>query len=269
MSVPLLSVQGLVKQYRRGWLAREITFDMRADFEVGAPAIVGVMGANGAGKTTMFELVTGGNQPTAGRVLVAGQDVHKVRYAQRDRLALHYHQSYQVRSFKRTRPSFMLERARSERALVHLFDEPQFNTQDGYIGFMLDFFRHLRSQGRLVVLCVHPNEPFHLDILREMCEQFIFVNQGQVSQFQSFETLTSDARVRSTMSRARASARPSREPSRTKSSDAISCTCATFGMPRRVASCAATGPRPIAMILMPPPPPWEPARRGSATTRRW
>ncbi|NLD55443.1 MAG: ATP-binding cassette domain-containing protein [Burkholderiaceae bacterium] len=179
MTVPLLSVQGLVKQYQRGWLAREISFDMRADFEVAAPAIVGVMGANGAGKTTMFELITGGNQPTAGRVLVAGQDVHNVRYAQRDRLALHYHQSYQVRAFRRTKPSFMLERARSERALVHLFDEPQFNTQDGYIGFMLDFFRRLRAQGKLVFLCLHPNDPVHLDILDEVCDRYMFMRKDE------------------------------------------------------------------------------------------
>ncbi|MEZ5904225.1 MAG: hypothetical protein R3C69_03665 [Geminicoccaceae bacterium] len=50
---------------------------------------------------------------------------------------------------------------------MHLFDEPQFNTQDGYIGFMLAFFRRLRAEGRLVFLCVHPNERFHLEILQE------------------------------------------------------------------------------------------------------
>jgi energy-coupling factor transporter ATP-binding protein EcfA2 len=202
MSVPLLSVQGLVKQYRRGWPAREISFDMQADFEVDAPAIVGVMGANGAGKTTMFELITGGNQPTAGRVLVAGQDVHQVRYAQRDRLALHYHQSYQVRAFKRTKPSFMLQPAHSERALVHLFDEPQFNTQDGYIGFMLDFFRRLRAQGKLVFLCLHPNDPVHLDILAEVCDRYMFMRKDEQRRSRllfanTLPELVQDASVRS------------------------------------------------------------------------
>jgi len=202
MSSPLLSVQGLVKQYRRGWPAREISFDMQADFEVDAPAIVGVMGANGAGKTTMFELITGGNQPTAGRVLVAGQDVHQVRYAERDRLALHYHQSYQVRAFKRTRPSFMLEHANCERALVHLFDEPQFNTQDGYIGFMLDFFRRLRAQGRLVFLCLHPNDPVHLDILAEVCDRYMFMRKDEQRRSRllfanTLPELVQDASVRS------------------------------------------------------------------------
>ena len=199
---PLLSVQGLVKQYRRGWPAREISFDMQADFEVDAPAIVGVMGANGAGKTTMFELITGGNLPTAGRVLVAGQDVHQVRYAERDRLALHYHQSYQVRAFKRTRPSFMLEHANCERALVHLFDEPQFNTQDGYIGFMLDFFRRLRAQGRLVFLCLHPNDPVHLDILAEVCDRYMFMRKDEQRRSRllfanTLPELVQDASVRS------------------------------------------------------------------------
>ena len=202
MAAPLLSVQDLVKQYRRGWPAREISFDMQADFEVDSPAIVGVMGANGAGKTTMFELITGGNQPTAGRVLVAGQDVHQVRYAERDRLALHYHQSYQVRAFKRTRPSFMLQHAHSERALVHLFDEPQFNTQDGYIGFMLDFFRRLRAQGKLVFLCLHPNDPVHLDILGEVCDRYMFMRKDEQRRSRllfanTLPELVQDASVRS------------------------------------------------------------------------
>ncbi|MBI5720515.1 MAG: ATP-binding cassette domain-containing protein [Burkholderiales bacterium] len=175
--MPLLQVQGLVKRYQRGWLRKETTFELQADFEIAGPAIVGVMGANGAGKTTLFELITGGNRPSAGRVCVEGQDVHRVRYAERARVALHYHQSYQLRTFQRSRPSFMLQPARSERARVHLFDEPQFNTQDGYIGFMLDFFRRLHDEGRLVFLCLHPNEPVHLDILAEVCTRFIFVRK--------------------------------------------------------------------------------------------
>jgi ABC-type Na+ transport system ATPase subunit NatA len=177
MSPPLLKVEGLVKQYRRPWPNRQLSFAMQAEFEIAEPAIVGVMGANGAGKTTLFELITGGNRPSAGRVLVAGQDIHRVRYHERDRLALHYHQSYQLRSFQRRLPAFMLAHAASERARVHLFDEPQFNTQDGYIGFMLDFFRRLRGEGRLVFVCLHPQEQVHLDILAEVCTRFVFMHK--------------------------------------------------------------------------------------------
>ncbi len=195
-TTPLLQVNGLKKEYRRGVLHPRVTFSLAADFTVERPAVIGVMGPNGSGKTTLFELITGGNRPTAGRVLVNGQDVHAVRYGERDRLAIHYHQSYQVRSFKRVKPAFMMERAKSDSPLVHLFDEPQFNTQDGYIGFMLDFFRRLRREQRIVFLCLHPNEPFHVDILREACERFIFVHRGELAHAASFDALMADDRVR-------------------------------------------------------------------------
>jgi ABC-type multidrug transport system ATPase subunit len=194
---PLLSVEGLRKQYTRGVIKREVTFSLAADFTVAEPAIVGVMGPNGSGKTTLFELITGSNLPSAGRVRIDGRDIHRVRYRERDRLAIHYHQSYQVRAFKRTVPSFMLEHAVSDYPLVHLFDEPQFNTQDGYIGFMLDFFRRLRRERRLVFLCLHPTEPFHLDILRETCERFVFVNRGQLAHAASWDGLLEKEPVRS------------------------------------------------------------------------
>ena len=196
MAAPLLEVSGLRKVYSRGLWTRQETFRLEADFVIEEPAIVGMMGPNGSGKTTLFELITGSNSPSAGRVLCLGRDVHNIKYRERDRLAIHYHQSYQVRRFKKTRPSFLLESAGSDYPMIHLFDEPQFNTQDGYIGFMLDFFRKLRAEGRLVFLCVHPNEPFHLDILREICERYIFVQKGRLSHAPNFETLVSQDAVR-------------------------------------------------------------------------
>src|SRR5688572_9170110 len=86
MNAPILQVQRLVKHYRRGWLQPKTTFELQADFQIDGPSIIGVMGANGAGKTTLFELITGGNQPSAGRVLVNGQDIHRTRYEERDRV---------------------------------------------------------------------------------------------------------------------------------------------------------------------------------------
>lgn len=179
MSAPLLHVDHLVKRYTQGWPQRRVSFELQADLRIDEPGIVGLMGANGAGKTTLFELITGGNVPSSGSVRVAGQDIHRVRHDQRGQLALHYHQSYQLRRFRRTRPDFLLEPAVSARTVVHLFDEPQFNTQDGYIGFMLGFFQRLRDEGRLVFLCLHPNEPVHLDILEQTCDRFLFVHKDE------------------------------------------------------------------------------------------
>ncbi|MBI1942602.1 MAG: ATP-binding cassette domain-containing protein [Betaproteobacteria bacterium] len=186
----ILSVENLVKLYRRRFRQ---TFRLEASFTVEHPAIVGVMGPNGSGKTTLFELITGSNAPTAGRVLCLGQDVHRVKARERDRLAIHYHQSYQVRRFARRRPDFLLAPANSDYPAVHLFDEPQFNTQDGYIGFMLDFFRRLRDEGRVVFLCLHPTERYHLEILGEVCERFIFVDRGRISLHPNFAALAADA----------------------------------------------------------------------------
>jgi ABC-2 type transport system ATP-binding protein len=196
MVAALLRLDGLEKTYTRGLLRPRTTFSLSADLALDGRQIVGVVGPNGAGKTTLFEMMTGSNRPTSGRVLVAGRDIHKVRYRERDRLAVHYHQSYQVRRFARRVPNFMLEAAGSEYPLVHLFDEPQFNTQDGYIGFMLDFFRRLRDEDRLVVVCLHPTARYHLEILREICARFLFVAGGAVTQFAGFGALVADPGVR-------------------------------------------------------------------------
>jgi ABC-type branched-subunit amino acid transport system ATPase component len=196
MAAPLLALEQVSKVYTRGWPRRRVTFRIEADLAFEEPAIVGMMGPNGAGKTTLFELMTGSNQPSGGRVLCLGRDIHRVRYDERDRLAIHYHQSYQVRRFRRRVPSFLLERAGSDYPMVHLFDEPQFNTQDGYIGFMLDFFRRLKREGRLVFVCLHPTARYHIDILREICDRYLFVADGRVTEAPSFAAITAEPRCR-------------------------------------------------------------------------
>src|SRR5918994_250685 len=128
MTAPMLVIDGLTKVYTRGVIVRRPTFTLRADVIFSESRIVGVVGPNGAGKTTLFEMVTGSNVPSAGRVLVAGADIHRVKYRERDRLAIHYHHSYQVPSFAKGVPSALLDPSPTKKPLLHLFDEPQFNT---------------------------------------------------------------------------------------------------------------------------------------------
>ena len=73
--------------------------------------------------------------------------------------------------------------------MVHLFDEPQFNPQDGYIGFMLDFFRKLRAEGPAGRVCLHPTASYHLEILAEIAEQFLLVPGGGVTRHADFRAL--------------------------------------------------------------------------------
>jgi len=197
MAAPLLVLDRLRKVYSRGYVLRRPTFTLEADLAIETARIVGVIGPNGAGKTTLFEMMTGSNTPTRGRVLVAGTDIHRVKYRQRDRLAIHYHQSYQVRRFRKLLPSLLLQPSPTPRPLVHLFDEPQFNTVDGYIGFMLEFFRKLRREGRLVFICLHPTARYHLEILKEIAEEFLVVAGGKVVRKPDFAALIADERVRS------------------------------------------------------------------------
>jgi ABC-2 type transport system ATP-binding protein len=196
MTAPLLALDGLKKVYTRGLLDRRPTFTLEADLVFPESRIVGVVGPNGAGKTTLFEMITGSNRPSAGRVLVAGADIHRVKYRERDRLAIHYHQSYQVRSFRKGLPSAMLASSPTRKPILHLFDEPQFNTQDGYIGFMLDFFRRLRAEGKLVFVCLHPTARYHLEILAEIAETFVLVHGGRATPKARFADLVADERVR-------------------------------------------------------------------------
>jgi ABC-type multidrug transport system ATPase subunit len=197
MGAPLLVLDGVRKVYTRGRFVRRPTFTLQAELVVDEPTIIGVVGPNGAGKTTLFEMMTGSNAPTSGHVYVAGTDIHRVKYRERDRLAIHYHQSYQVRRFRKLVPSVLLAPSPTASPVMHLFDEPQFNLQDGYIGFMLDFFRKLRSEGRLVVLCMHPTASWHLEILAEIAEQFLLVADGGVTRQPNFAALADQPRFRS------------------------------------------------------------------------
>jgi ABC-type multidrug transport system ATPase subunit len=193
---PILTVENVRKEYTRGLFNKETTFSLNADFSFADPAIVGVMGANGAGKTTLFEMITGTTPPTSGTVRCQGQDIHNVKYHERDRLAIHYHQSYQVRNIKWTKPAFLMDSTDSDYPIIHLFDEPQFNTQDGYIPFMLSFFRQLRSEGRLVFISVHPTEHYQLEIVENLCERFMFVFDGNITQYPDWSAFTQEPNVR-------------------------------------------------------------------------
>lgn len=70
---PLLKVEGLTKDF--GGL-RAVD---HCSFEVPRGSIFGLIGPNGSGKTTVFNLVTGFLEPTEGRVFFNGHDITGLR----------------------------------------------------------------------------------------------------------------------------------------------------------------------------------------------
>jgi putative ABC transport system ATP-binding protein len=72
-SEPLVVVEGLRKVYRSG--PQEVVALREVSFEAFPGELIAIRGRSGSGKTTLLNQIGGLDQPDAGRVLVAGQEV--------------------------------------------------------------------------------------------------------------------------------------------------------------------------------------------------
>src|SRR5919198_1536001 len=70
MSVPLLEVRGVSKSFGAIQAVADVSFS------VGAGEVVGLMGDNGAGKSTIVKLIAGNFPPTEGEIVVDGKVCH-------------------------------------------------------------------------------------------------------------------------------------------------------------------------------------------------
>ena len=84
VSMTLLETDGLVKKYSGRIVVNEvsITIEQRN--------IVGLLGRNGAGKTTSFRMIMGMITPNSGSVIFEGRDITKLQMYKRARLGLGY-----------------------------------------------------------------------------------------------------------------------------------------------------------------------------------
>ncbi len=83
-----LSVRGLCKRFGAVVAADDI------DIDIAAGQRIGLIGANGAGKTTFINLVTGYLKPDAGRIALEGQDIG--RRSPREAARLGIARSFQI-----------------------------------------------------------------------------------------------------------------------------------------------------------------------------
>lgn len=184
----MLRIQNLQKVHRRGWLNRKPVFSLRADFQVDTPSIIGIIGLNGSGKSSLFDLIAGHDTPTAGRIFCNGQDIHQVKHGERARMVRYHRQS----QFNKYRPSllppdFLLEPASRAAPAIHLFDEP--NGADWITRLFFYTATELRAKGNVVLFAMHPGKLVDIAMLRGVCDRFIFVENGCYTQFTDFAEL--------------------------------------------------------------------------------
>jgi len=79
-----LQASGLAKRYGQAVIVDHV------DLEVSNDEVVGLLGANGAGKTTSFNLIIGLVRPTAGRILLDGEDLTPLPMHARARKGIGY-----------------------------------------------------------------------------------------------------------------------------------------------------------------------------------
>ena len=73
----MIRAQSLVRRYGSTTAVDDVSFD------IGRGEIVGLLGHNGSGKTTIMKMLTGFLEPTAGQITVNGLDIgEQTRLAQ-------------------------------------------------------------------------------------------------------------------------------------------------------------------------------------------
>src|SRR5688572_32452693 len=80
----LLEVHDLVKSFKKRRVVDLVSFQVRAG------EIVGLLGANGAGKTTSFRMTVGLTKPDSGEVRLRGQECTRLAMFQRARHGMGY-----------------------------------------------------------------------------------------------------------------------------------------------------------------------------------
>lgn len=80
----MLKAENLVKSYGRKPAVRGVTLEVRPG------EVIGLLGRNGAGKTTIFQMIAGLLRPESGRILIDGRDISALPTDKRARLGLTY-----------------------------------------------------------------------------------------------------------------------------------------------------------------------------------
>ena len=81
---PVIACRGLKKIYAQG--PHEVPVLLGIDVTIGRGESVAIVGASGSGKSTLLHLLGGLDQPSAGEVLIGGQDIARMGEAEKARI---------------------------------------------------------------------------------------------------------------------------------------------------------------------------------------
>lgn len=205
---PLLQLRNVRLQRGKG---RRLQFELQVDAEFSRPQVIGLFGANGAGKSTLMQLIAGELDPTSGGVQVHGHDIRGIRRHERQRL-VRYHPQPQMdkaqkgrvaaialhpvawfRSLREVFNDMLRRRPPAGGPHVYLYDEPPLAPPYG--GLLFDRFASRRQEGHLVIFATHPEKAWHLNLIRGVCDRYVFMLDGQPRFFDTFEDFMADADV--------------------------------------------------------------------------
>jgi lipoprotein-releasing system ATP-binding protein len=84
MSEPVIRARGVRKVFREG--PQEVPVLLGVDLDVQQGESVAIVGASGSGKSTLLHLLGGLDAPSAGEVLIQGEDIASVSEAEKGRI---------------------------------------------------------------------------------------------------------------------------------------------------------------------------------------
>lgn len=198
---PFLELKNVRRRHTAGGRAHQ--YELHADLAFEKAEVVGVFGSTGAGKSTLMDLMAGRVDPTQGHAKVRGHDLRGIRREQRRRLVHHRAQPRLAAPQAGRAAALVLKpadlyRAAREAVLdllrrpapeggphVHIFDEPPL--AQPYGGLVFERFRRLCNEGTLVLFAAHPFEPWHLERIREVCDRYLFVQDGRLTLLDNYQ----------------------------------------------------------------------------------